>query len=113
MHQAFCCENKKSHGVNIYYHDRRAARDECSRAEENDWHLLMLGTSRRISNKSKSSEAFSELSSGHFRVIWKVFGLQKDTEQCFSVFLMLQPFNAAARVVVTPNHKIVLLLLNN
>ena len=34
-------------------------------------------------------------------------------EQWFSTFLMLQPFNMVPHVVVTPTHKIILLLLHN
>ena len=33
--------------------------------------------------------------------------------QWFSTFLMLRPFNAAPHVVVTPNHKIIALMLHN
>jgi hypothetical protein len=34
-------------------------------------------------------------------------------KQWFSTFLMLGPFNTAPHVVVNPNHKIILLLLQN
>ena len=34
-------------------------------------------------------------------------------EQWFSTFLILRPFNTVPHLVVTPNHKIILLLIHN
>jgi hypothetical protein len=46
--------------------------------------------------------------SGSSSVNW-----QKVLDQWFSTFLTLTPFNAVPHVVVTPNHKVILLLLHN
>ena len=43
----------------------------------------------------------------------KVCSKQTFIGQCFSTFLMLQPFNTVLHVVVTPNHTIISLLFHN
>jgi hypothetical protein len=40
-------------------------------------------------------------------------GIKEMLGPCFSTFLMLHPFNAVPQVVVTPNHKVIQLLLHS